>query len=150
VFDEINAHLRKLEDLNDLTAPAAEQTRTSQRAIHRGDIYWVAIGAGMAHPHVVIQEDVINHSRARSVVVCAMTSNGSRVSMPGNILLEAGEANLPRQSVVEVAKVSVVDRAQLGAYIGTLTEERVHQVLAGMRFLQSFTRAGERVDEKLE
>jgi mRNA interferase MazF len=31
--------------------------------------------------------------------VCALTSNVTRASLPGNILLEAGEGSLPRQSV---------------------------------------------------
>jgi mRNA interferase MazF len=52
------------------------------------------------------------------------------------VLLNVGEANLPKQSVVEVSKVSTVDKAQLGEYIGSLTDERVNQILAGMRFLQ--------------
>ena len=111
-------------------------------AVNQGDVYWVAINEpdgsdpGIPHPQVVIQEDVINHSRVRSVVVCALTTNSKRAGLPGNILLEAGEANLPRQSVVVVSQVSSVDKDQLGEFIGSLTGERVKQILAGMRFLQ--------------
>ena len=110
--------------------------------INKGDIYWVALetadGAepGIPHPHVVIQEDILNHSRVDSVVVCALSTNLKRVSAPGNVLLEAGEANLPRQSVVIVSQVSAVKKACLGDYIGTLSKLRVEQILAGMRFLQ--------------
>lgn len=49
-------------------------------------------------------------------MVCALTSNIKRANTPGNVLLETGEANLPRQSVVEVSKVSTVDKIQLGEY----------------------------------
>lgn len=110
--------------------------------INQGDIYWLqledsdGLEAGIPHPYVVVQDNVFNHSRIHTVVVCAMTSNIKRVNTPGNILLEAGEANLPRQSVVEVSKVSSVEKTQLGEYIGSLSEERIHQILAGMRFLQ--------------
>lgn len=113
------------------------------KRINQGDIYWVqldnpsALEPTIPHPYVVIQDNVFNHSRINTVVACALTSNIRRVSdTPGNILLEAGEANLPKQSVVEVSKVSTVDKSQLGEYIGSLTEQRVHQILAGMRFLQ--------------
>jgi mRNA interferase MazF len=113
------------------------------RVINQGDIYWVQLEnpnelkPGIPHPYVVIQENVFNHSRIDTVVACALTSNIKRVSnTPGNILLEAGEANLPKQSVVEVSKVSTVDKTQLGEYIGSLSEQRVNQILAGMRFLQ--------------
>ena len=94
------------------------------------------------HPYVVVQEDIFNHSRVSTVVVCALTSNLKQAGMPGNVLLEVGEAGLPRQSVVDVAKVSSVAKAQLGACIGALSGQRIQQILRGIRFLQrsAFTR----------
>jgi len=112
------------------------------REIKQGDIYWVQLAnldgsePSIRHPHVVVQDDVFNNSRINTVVVCALTSNLKRAKLPGNVLLDLGEANLPRQSAVEVSKVSTVEKTQLGDYIGSLTEQRVHQILAGMRFLQ--------------
>jgi len=32
-----------------------------------------------------------------------------------------------------------VEKAQLGEYIGSLTKERVNQILAGVRFIQRLT-----------
>jgi mRNA interferase MazF len=86
---------------------------------------------------VVVQEDVFNHSRISTVVVCALTSNLHRANEPGNVLLEAGEANLPRQSVVVVSQISSVDKARLGERLGTLSAARVDQILAGLRFQQA-------------
>jgi len=117
--------------------------------IHQGDIYWVALDEpqgsepGIPHPHVVVQEDVINRSPNHTVVVCALTTNRKRASLPGNVLLEPGEANLPRQSVVEVSKQSTVDKAQLGEFIGSLTRPRIDRILAGIRFVQRLTQPGE-------
>ncbi|MDZ4768922.1 MAG: type II toxin-antitoxin system PemK/MazF family toxin [Chloroflexota bacterium] len=111
-------------------------------SINQGELYWLLLAdadslePGIRHPHVVIQDDALNHSRVDTVVVCALTSNIRRANSPGNVLLEAGEGNLDRASVVEVSKVSAVDKTQLGEYIGSLTERRVEQILAGMRFLQ--------------
>jgi mRNA interferase MazF len=48
---------------------------------------------------VVIQNNVFNRSRINTVVVCALTSNLQRAAAPGNVLLEAGEADLPKQLV---------------------------------------------------
>lgn len=113
--------------------------------INQGDIYWVPAEAsngaepGYTHPQVVIQEDILNHSRIDTVVVCALTSNLKRAKAPGNVLLEAGEANLARQSVVVVSQVSVVHKTQLGEYIGSLSAQRIQKILSGMRFLQSMT-----------
>ncbi len=113
--------------------------------VNLGDIYWVpleqpnGLEPGYVHPHVVIQDDVINRSRIHTVVMCALTTNIKRANMPGNVLLDAGEANLPKQSIVVVSQVSTVDKAQLGEYIGSLSKERMDQILAGMQFLQRMT-----------
>ena len=110
--------------------------------IKQGDIYWVPLEkaegpeSGYTHPHVVIQEDVLNNSRIDTVVVCALTTNMKRAKAPGNVLLEIGEANLTKQSIVVVSQVSTVNKTQLGEYIGSLNEERINQILAGMKFLQ--------------
>ena len=73
------------------------------------------------------------------MVVCALTTNLKRAKAPGNVLLEAGEANLPKQSVVVVSQVSTVDKTKFGEYIGSLSEQRINQILAGMQFLQLMT-----------
>ena len=111
--------------------------------INRGDLFWLVSDEsrgsvpGFAHPHVVVQDDVFNHSRIHTVVVCALTSNLNRASEPGNVLLDPGEGNLKKQSVVIVSQVSSVDKADLGEHIGVLSPTRVEQVLAGLRFQQA-------------
>lgn len=122
--------------------------------VNQGDIYWVQLDEpsgtepGYAHPHVVIQDNVINHSRINTVVMCALTTNSKRANAPGNVLLEAGEGNLPKQSIVIVSQASTVAKAQLGEYIGSLTQQRIDQILAGMQFLQRMTERRETGDEK--
>jgi mRNA interferase MazF len=125
-------------------ATPLDESRRESKRINQGDLFWIALEASgdghtaIPHPYVVVQENLFNHSRIDMVVVCALTSNIRRESdTPGNVLLERGEANLPKQSVVEVSKVSAVPKAQLGEYIGSLSEPRVTQILAGMRFLQT-------------
>lgn len=106
--------------------------------LYQGDIYWIQAPELGEHPHpyVIVQDDVLNRGRVPTTIVCALTTNRKQFNAPGNVLLEPGEANLPKQSVVVVSKLSVVDKTQLGEYIGTLSHERISQVLAGMRFLQ--------------
>jgi mRNA interferase MazF len=122
--------------------------------IKQGEIYWFPTKhtdrteASYTHPHVIVQEDALNYSRIKTVVVCALTTNLKRAKAPGNVLLEAGEANLPRQSVVVVSQVSVVDKNQLGEYIGSLTGQRIKQILDGMRFLQVLTEHHEKGQEQ--
>jgi mRNA interferase MazF len=118
--------------------------RRGNMEINQGDIYWVQLDdpgepePAIPHPYVIVQDNVLNHSRITTVVACAMTSNLKRVTMPGNVLLDAGEAGLPRQSLIEVSKVITVDKARLREYIGSLSERRIGQILAGMRFVQTY------------
>lgn len=113
--------------------------RATQRGakIHRGDVFWLLEpAANYPHPHVVVQDDVFNHSRIKTVIVCALTSNLGRAHEPGNVLLDAGEGGLPKQSVVVVSQIQSIDKARLGARIGHLSAERVDQILSGLRFQQ--------------
>lgn len=109
--------------------------------IKQGDIYWLDLGkpigtqSAYRHPHVVIQNNVFNRSRIATVVVCALTSNLKRANAPGNILLEKDEANLPKQSVVNVSQIFTVSKDQLQQKIGTLSQERIEQVLAGIKLV---------------
>jgi len=106
--------------------------------IRQGDVYWIDLGEPIGsepayvRPYVVIQKDVLNNSRIRTVIVCALTSNLRRAAAIGNVLLEPGEADLPEQSVVNVSQVFTVDKVLLTQKIGRLSMQRVQQVLAGL------------------
>lgn len=123
-------------------ANEASQQVINQRVINQGDIYWVAHEnpndptTAIPHPYVIVQENLFNHSRIHTVIACALTSNIHRTSdTPGNILLDVGEGNLPKQSVVEVSKISSIEKSRLGDYVGRLSEERMSQIWKGMQFL---------------
>jgi mRNA interferase MazF len=77
----------------------------------------------------------MNRSSISTVIVCALTTNLRRAKAPGNVLLELGEADLPDQSVVNVSQVFTVDKSQLQEKIGTLSVDRVRQILDGIRLL---------------
>ena len=109
--------------------------------ISQGDIFWVDLDEpggsepGYTHPSMVIQNNMFNHSDINTVILCGLTSNLKRADIPGNILLEAGEANLPKQSVVIVSQVFTVDKTQLREYIGALSKKRVRQILDGLKLI---------------
>lgn len=109
--------------------------------INQGDIFWIELDEpsgsepGYVHPHVIIQNNLFNRSRINTVVVCVLTSNLRRANSPGNVLLEAGEADLPEQSVVNVSQILTINKSQLGEKIGTLSAERIRQILDGIRLV---------------
>ena len=107
----------------------------------QGDVYWVELGKatgsgpGFRHPHVVVQNDLFNRSRIGTVVVCVVSSNLQRAKSPGNVLLTAGEANLPHPSVVNVSQLFTVDKDELIELIGSLPPARLREVLDGIQLL---------------
>ena len=109
--------------------------------IRQGDIYWIDLddpkgsGPGYRHPHVVVQNNVFNSSRIGTVVVCALTSNVKRADAPGNVLLKKGEANLKKDSVVNISQLVTVDKDDLLEKIGALSPARVREIVAGISLL---------------
>lgn len=109
--------------------------------INQGDIYGLdleePVGSepGYRHPHVVIQNNLFNHSRISTTVVCLITSNLKRAKSPGNVLLEKNEGNLPKRSVVNISQIYTVDKMELFDKLGTLSPKRVRQILDGIRLL---------------
>ena len=109
--------------------------------INQGDIFWVDLGKpsgsgpGYRHPHLVIQNNVFNKSRINTVVVCSLTSNLQRSQSPGNVLMQKGEANLTKQSVINITRIFTVDKVDLTEKIGAISSERMSQVLEGIELL---------------
>ncbi len=109
--------------------------------IRQGDLFWIELDEpdgsepGYRHPHLVLQNNLFNRSRINTVVVCALTTNLRRAQAPGNTLLEAGEAGLPKQSVVVISQIFTVDKTQLGERIGAVSPARLRQILNGLRLL---------------
>jgi mRNA interferase MazF len=109
--------------------------------IRQGEVYWLehrdVLGSEQrgTRPHVVIQNDAVNRSAIRTVLVCPLTTNLRRAAGRGNVLLEAGEANLPRESVVNVSQIFAADKNRLAAKIGTLSTSRIVEIVSGINVI---------------
>lgn len=109
--------------------------------INQGDVFWVKLGIpsgsspGFRHPYVVVQNNAFNKSKINTVVVCALTSNLKRAEAPGNVLLERGEANLKKKSVVNISQIYTVDKKDLSEKIGSVSPKRTEQIINGVKFL---------------
>jgi mRNA interferase MazF len=82
---------------------------------------------------VVVQRDSINRSLFNTVVDVPLTKETKHVNIPGNVLLEKGDANLPRQSLARTTHIMVIDKSRLIEKIGTLppikTKEIINNIL---------------------
>jgi len=109
--------------------------------IRQGGVYWVDLGGrsnsprAAMHPCVVLQNNLFNKSKINSVVVCELTSNLRRAAAPGNVLLEKGEGNLPKRSVVNVSQIHTVLKEDLVEKIGNLSSARLTLILEGVELV---------------
>lgn len=109
--------------------------------IDQGDVWWADLsdpsGAGPDYrrPVVVVQNNLFNHSRIATVLVCAITSNVARAKAPGNVLLADKEAGLTKRSVVNVSQTFTLAKTDLLERVGTLSARRVRQIIEGIKLL---------------
>lgn len=104
----------------------------------QGEVYWFDLGEphgsepGCLRPVAVVQSDILNESGIGTILVCPITSNLRRGAWTGNVTLPAGEAGLPKASVVEVTGTFSANRLELMGLIGQLSRRSLHRVLAGL------------------
>jgi mRNA interferase MazF len=105
----------------------------------RGDVWWADLPdpqgsePGYRRPLLVVQNDLFNRSRLRTVVVVVLTGNVRLVDAPGNVLVPAKASGLPRDSVANVSQVITIDLDALTERVGRLPGTLVDQVANGLR-----------------
>lgn len=106
--------------------------------IAQGEVWWADLGdpsgsePGFRRPIVVVQGDAFNASSLRTVVCVVLTSNTRWADAPGNVLLTARAAGLPKPSVANVSQLVTLDRSALTARAGRLSASNLELVLAGI------------------
>ncbi|HUT42781.1 MAG TPA: type II toxin-antitoxin system PemK/MazF family toxin [Desulfobacterales bacterium] len=111
--------------------------------IRSGSIYWVDFSPGKGsepmgrRPGLVIQNDVLNDSNLNTVLMLAITSTLKFGDLPGNIVLQKGEANMPKRCVINVTQIKSVDKKSIKENIGALSEERMAEVYQGLKLVMN-------------
>ena len=93
----------------------------------------MAGSAKKSHDQKPIDMEVLNDSRISTDIMLAITLTLKFAELPGNVVLNKGEANLPRKCVVNVTQIKSVDRRSLKEKIGTLSKKRVDEVESGLK-----------------
>jgi len=103
------------------------------KLIKRGDVFLVALDPvmgseqGKTRPCLVIQNDLGNQ-HSGTTIVAAITSKTDR-AYPFNVLLEKGEAGLPRDSLVMCDQLRTVSKGhRFIKKFGSVSSERMRQV----------------------
>jgi mRNA interferase MazF len=81
---------------------------------------------------VVVQCDAFNRSRISTVVCVPLTSSLKWALAPGNVLLSARLAGLPKDSVANVSQIVSLDKEVLTERVGKLPTAKLHLLLSGI------------------
>lgn len=106
--------------------------------VTQGDVWWARLAAprgsapGSDRPVAVVQGDPFNRSKIRATVVVPLTRTVELAAAPGNVLLRAGSAGLPHDSVANVSQIFTLDRQHLRRRIGQLSAGQLAAVLTGI------------------
>jgi mRNA interferase MazF len=109
--------------------------------VRQGEVFWVDLGRfrgsepGGRRPAVVAQSDRFNRSQIATTVIAAITSNERLGHAPGNVRLGAGEAGLPKASVINVSQLRTIDKAALTHRAGQLSLARIDELRRGLAML---------------
>ncbi len=107
--------------------------------VERGQIWWADLGdpagsePGFRRPIVIVQSDAFNRSRLRTVLAVVLTSNLRLVEAPGNVLIPAKLAGLPKDSVANVSQIITVDRDFLTEPAGRVRGQLLKDLENGLR-----------------
>ena len=105
----------------------------------RGEIYWIDFNPARGseqrghRPGLVVQNDTGNEHASTTVVV-AGTSTPLTRPYPFAVALAAGEGGLREASVAHCEQILTISQDRLGDRIGTLSDERMRQVSAALRY----------------
>lgn len=106
--------------------------------VRQGEVWWAELpepagsGPGLRRPVVVVQDNPLNRSRIATVVCVPLTSNLVWADAPGNTLIPAKTAGLPKDSVANTSQIIALDRTFLTDRAGRLPPKLFAQILHGI------------------
>jgi mRNA interferase MazF len=106
--------------------------------VSQGDVWRARLPApagsapGFDRPVAVVQGDPLNRSRIATTIVVPLTRNVGLAPAPGNVLLDAGTAGLPHDSVANLFQITALDRRSLRRRIGQLSGPQLAAILSGI------------------
>jgi mRNA interferase MazF len=109
--------------------------------MQRGEIWWADLAEpagsapGYRRPMLLIQADAFTASRIATVIAVVITSNLHLAAAPGNVLLQAAESGLPKDSVINVSQIITIYKLTLDEQVGHVSARTLEAVEQGLRLV---------------
>jgi mRNA interferase MazF len=113
--------------------------------MERGEIWWASLKrpqasepgstSGFRRPVLIVQSDVFNQSKIRTIIAAVITSNMRLAKAPGNVSLSRRQSGLPKASVVNVSQIITLDNSCLTDRAGKIGRREMRAVEDGLRLV---------------
>lgn len=109
--------------------------------MNRGEVWWADLaeprGSAPAkrRPVLIVQSDVLNRSKLKTVMVVPLTSNLKRATAPGNVALARSHTKLRVESVALACQVMTVDRRFMTERVAALPAQVMRRIDGGLRLV---------------
>ena len=104
----------------------------------RGEIWWVDFGVpfgsevGFRRPVVVIQNNILNESNLKTVIVIPLTTNTIYAEFPNNLFLDKTITKLPKDAVTQSHLVVHIDKERFLEKVSKLDNSTIDKILDGI------------------
>ena len=104
----------------------------------RGEIWWVDFGVplgsevGFRRPVIILQNNVLNESALRTVVVLPLTTNLLYADIPNNVLLETTVTGLSKDVVTQPHLIVHIDKGRLFEKVSKVNENVMEKIMKGV------------------
>ena len=107
--------------------------------MQRGDLYYARLNPAEGseqegtRPVVIVSREAINENSPFVIVVPLTDRRNKRRIYPSQVVLKAGEGNLPIDSVALGEQVRAISQTRLAKQIGHLSEHRMSAIEAALK-----------------
>ena len=104
----------------------------------RGEIWWVDFGipfgseVGFRRPVIILQNNALNESNLKTVVVIPLTTNLLYAELKNNVLLDKKITGLPKDAVTQPHLIVHVDKNRLIEKVKKLTPSKMNEIMEGV------------------
>jgi mRNA interferase MazF len=108
----------------------------------KGEIWWANLPTdpygsepGKRRPVLIVQNDLINRSKIKTIICAVITSNMNQAQVPGNILLEKSVTGLDKTSVVNFSQIITVDKTRFIEQVSMLPKNYIIKINESIRYV---------------
>ena len=104
----------------------------------RGEIWWIDFGipfgseVGFRRPVVVLQNDILNASNLKTVIVVPLTTNTIYAEFSNNVFLGKSITKLPKDAVTQAHLMIHIDKNRFLEKVSRLDHNTIDKILKGV------------------